>query len=385
MKALKFKRPIIGRLSVKLFLSYLAVIGISTLTLLLAVDRVAFDSFTGRMRMYRGSEGIPGQGRGNPRGIGVLDPAVEEAFRGAINDALLVAGIVAVVVAIVVSLFVTGRITGPVRRMSLVSRRIAAGKYGERVVIKSRDELGELAGNFNQMAEVLQETEHRRLELIGDVAHELRTPLATLEGYLEGLLDGVIESNERTWAKLHDETGRLRRLVDDLQELSRAEAGQVSLNLTPVNPVEIARVALDRISPHYAEKELELKTEIPQNLPLVKADHDRAVQVLTNLLTNSLRYTPTPGKVQLTLRQNDDSVEFIVTDSGVGITPEAMPHLFERFYRVDKSRSRVMGGSGIGLTISKALVEGMGGNILASSPGLGRGSTFSFTLPLAHQ
>ncbi len=383
MKALKFKRPLIGRLSIKLFLSYLAVIGTGTLTLLLAVDRVAIDSFTGRMRQYRGGEGVPGIGRGNPRGIGVLDPVLADAFQGAINDALLVAGLVAVIVAVLVSLFVTGRITGPVRRMSMVSRRIATGKYGERVIIKSRDELGELAGNFNQMAEALEETERRRLELIGDVAHELRTPIATLEGYLEGLLDGVIESNERTWVKLHDEAGRLRRLVDDLQELSRAEAGQVSLNLAPVDPAEIVRVALDRISLDYSEKGLELKTEIPQNLPSVKADYDRAIQVLTNLLTNALRYTPTPGKVSLTVQLGSQGVEYTVSDTGLGIAPENLPHLFERFYRVDKSRSRIMGGSGIGLTISKALVEGMGGTIRVSSPGLGNGSTFSFTLPVA--
>ncbi|NWJ46996.1 MAG: HAMP domain-containing protein [Chloroflexi bacterium] len=384
MKAATFKRPVIGRLSIKLFLSYLIVIGLGTLTLLMAVNQVAIDSFTGRMRQYRGGTTIPGQGRGTAqRGLGALDPAVADAFQGAINDALLVAGIVAVVVAVIISLVVTGRITGPVRRMSEASRRIAAGKYSERVVTKSKDELGELAYNFNQMAETLEETEHRRMELIGDVAHELRTPVATLEGYLEGLLDGVIESNERTWAKLHDEAGRLRRLVDDLQELSRAEARQVPLNIASVNPLEIAQVAIERLSHQYAEKGLEFSTELPQNLPTIKADHDRTVQVVTNLLTNALRYTPAPGKVQLTLSHKGNEVEYRVTDNGVGIAPENLPHLFERFYRVDKSRSRALGGSGIGLTIAKALVEEMGGTIQVKSGGAGKGATFSFTLPIA--
>jgi signal transduction histidine kinase len=387
MKTLPLKRRLVGGLALKLFLSYLAVIGVGTITLMVAVNQVAIDSFTGRMRQYRGgaSGGVgPGLGRGGTgRGLGALDPAVADAFQGAINDALLVAGLVAVAVAVVVSLFVTGRISGPVRRMSLASRRIAGGNYSERVVAKSHDELGELATNFNQMAGVLEETERRRLELIGDVAHELRTPLATLEGYLEGLLDGVIEPSKQTWAKLHDEAGRLRRLVNDLQELSRAEARQVPLNMAPVNPLEIAQIALERLSAQFREKGLELLTELSPNLPQVKADHDRAVQVLTNLLTNSLRYTPAPGKVWLNLQQRDHEIEFKVMDSGIGIAPENIPHLFERFYRVDKSRSRAWGGSGIGLTISKALVEEMGGTIRAASPGLGKGSTFSFTLPLA--
>jgi signal transduction histidine kinase len=384
MKTLPLKRRAIGGLALKLFLSYLAVIGVGTLTLLVAVHQVAIDSFTGRMRQYRGAGNGSGLGRGGTgRGLGALDPAVAEAFQGAINDALLVAGLVAVVVAIVVSLFVTGRISGPVRRMSLASHRIACGNYSERVVAKSHDELGQLAENFNQMAGALEETERRRLELIGDVAHELRTPIATLEGYLEGLLDGVIEPNERTWAKLHGEAGRLRRLVDDLQELSRAEARQVPLNIAVIDPLEIAQVALERLSLPFGEKGLELRTELPPGLPRIKADQDRAVQVLTNLLTNALRYTPVPGQVQLSLQQREGEIEFRVTDSGMGIAPENLPHLFERFYRVDKSRSRALGGSGIGLTISKALVEEMGGTIRVTSGGLGKGATFSFTLPVA--
>jgi signal transduction histidine kinase len=388
MKEEVLKRSITGRLSLKLFLSYLAVIGLGTVILLVAVNQVAVDSFTNRMHQYRGGEtgspGLgPGYGRGTgnqPRGLGALDPAVADAFQGAINDALWVAGIVAVLAAVLVSLFVTGRITGPVRRMSTASRRIAAGHYSERVYSKNHDELGELAHNFNQMAEALEITERRRLELIGDVAHELRTPIATLEGYLEGLLDGVIEPNERTWAKLHDEAGRLRRLVDDLQELSRAEAGQVPLNIGNINPLTIAT---ERLSLQFKEKGLKLHTDFPVDLPEVRADHDRSVQVLTNLLTNALRYTPAPGTVRLSVQREGDFVEYTVTDSGMGIAPENLSHLFERFYRVDKSRSRAMGGSGIGLTISKALVEQMGGIIRATSPGTGKGATFSFTLPVA--
>jgi signal transduction histidine kinase len=219
--------------------------------------------------------------------------------------------------------------------------------------------------------------------LIGDVAHEMRTPVATLRGYLEGVLDGVVEDSERTWTKLLDETARLGRLIDDLQELSRAEAGQLTLQLGPVDPTEIAAAVLDRLSGAFSECGLTLERKLATGLPPVRADKDRAVQVLTNLLTNALRYTPAPGTVQLSVHRADDAVEFVVCDSGVGIAAKHLPHVFERFYRVDKSRSRALGGSGIGLTIARALVEAMGGQIWARSDGPGRGATFGFSLPCA--
>jgi signal transduction histidine kinase len=217
------------------------------------------------------------------------------------------------------------------------------------------------------------------------VAHELRTPISTLEGYLEGLLDGVIAPTPETWARLHDEAGRLHRLVTDLQDLSRVEARQLSLTLEAVAPAPLAEAALDRVRPVFAEKGLALAAEIPATLPAIRADRDRVVQVLTNLLTNALRYTPAPGQVTLILSRAAGSSEllFQVTDTGIGLAPEQLPHVFERFYRVDKSRSRAAGGSGIGLTIARALVEAMGGRIWATSAGPGQGSTFAFTLPVA--
>ena len=173
-------------------------------------------------------------------------------------------------------------------------------------------------------------------------------------------------------------------MIDDLQELSRAEARQIPLHLTAVNPLEIARAAVERLENQFKEKGLEFSTALPPGLPAVQADRDRAIQVLTNLLTNALRYTPVPGTVTLELVAIEGMVQFKVTDSGMGISSEHLPHLFERFYRVDKSRSRMLGGSGVGLTIAKALVEAMGGQIEAASGGPGQGSTFTFTLPQAH-
>lgn len=383
-------QPVRGwsRLGIKLFASYLAVIGVGIITLALAADAVApvfYSSHMAQMRasglMQRhmgGNAGPPATG-----GPAALEDELAASFRTALTEALLVASTAAVAAAVAVSLFVTARVVGPVRRLVAASRRIAAGHYAERVPPGGPDELGDLARSFNDMASALEATERRRLELLGDVAHELRTPIATLEGYLEGLLDGVVASSETTWAKLLDEAGRLRRLVDDLQELSRAEARQISLKLEAVRPAEIASAAAERLASQFAEKGLAFDREIPSDLPAVLADRDRAVQVLTNLLTNALRYTPAPGTVRLTLQPESGAVQFTVTDTGIGIAAADLSNIFERFYRVDKSRSRALGGSGIGLTIARALVEAMGGRIWAESPGLGQGATFRFTLPLA--
>ncbi|MHB8648149.1 MAG: sensor histidine kinase, partial [Thermomicrobiales bacterium] len=321
--------------------------------------------------------------------IGAVTPGadtLDSAFRDAVMQALLVAGGAATLVALLVSLFVSGQIARPMQRMLFATRRIASGHYAERVAIEpgnTGDEIGHLAESFNDMATALERTERRRLDLIGDISHELRTPIATIEGYLEGLLDGVIEPSAPTWALLHGEASRLRRLVDDLQELSRAEARQIALAIRPISPTAIIQTTLDRLRPQFDEKGLTLRTAVPDNLPAIAADEDRAVQILSNLLTNALRYTPTAGAVSVVISRTGDSVTFAVSDTGIGFAPEQAPHLFERFYRVDKARSRSLGGSGIGLTIARALVEAMHGRIWATSAGPGEGSTFAFTLPLA--
>lgn len=370
----------------KLFLAFAAVIAVGVITVWVAIGFAAPRFFeqqmAGMMQMMGGAGGMMGSATG-ATGSPSMDVAITAAFREAVTQGLVVASVAAILMAVLASLFVTRRIVGPLQRLAAASQRIADGHYAERVPVTSRDELGDVARSFNAMATTLEATERRRRELIGDVAHELRTPIATLEGYLEGLLDGVVEPGPTTWARLHGEAGRLRRLVDDLQELSRAEAHQIPLTLRPTEPSAIVKVSVDRLAASFDEKGIVLHSEIPPELPPVRADADRAVQVLSNLLSNALRYTPAPGKVQLMLRALDGVVEFTVIDSGVGIAPVDLPRVFERFCRVDKSRSRALGGSGIGLTISKALVESMGGHISAVSAGPGQGSTFTFTLPRA--
>jgi signal transduction histidine kinase len=297
-------------------------------------------------------------------------------------QALLLSVGAATLVAVLVSLVLSARIVTPVRQMLAASRRIAAGHYVERVPASGSDELAALAVEFNIMAGELEAAERRRVALIGDVAHELRTPLATIEGYTEGVLDGVVAPAEETWALIHDEVGRLKRLVNDLQALSRAEARQLPLHIVALAPGELITQAQTRLAPQYAEKGVVLLAEVPAGLPTVQADPDRILQVLVNLLGNALRATPTGGQVHVQARLEQDALVIEVRDTGVGIAPEHLPHIFERFYRVDKARARTLGGHGIGLTISKALIEAHGGRIWATSAGPGSGAGFAFSLPL---
>lgn len=306
-----------------------------------------------------------------------------EVFRTAVFQSLALAMAAATLAAVLISVFVSRRITLPITRMAKVSQRITSGDYRARVSASGRDELGELAASLNAMAARLEDTELRRIHLIGDVAHEIRTPLATLRGYLEGMLDGVIAPTPELLAQLFDETGRLQRLIDDLQELSRVEAGSIPLQPRLVLPGRLVEASVARLAPQFAEKQVTLHTDVPDGLPAACADEGRTVQVLTNLLSNALRHTPPGGVVTVSARPAGPLVLLEVRDTGSGIPPEHLPHVFDRFYRADPARSRGLGGSGIGLTIARALVEAQGGQIRAESPGPGQGSTFSFTLPRA--
>ena len=370
-------------LRAKLLAAFLMVIAVGAVTSFIVIGLVAPRFFADHMAQMMGPGGIAD-------GMQASADTLQSAFQASVTQAVLVATGVSILVAVLASILISERIAARVRRIAGATSRIAAGHYAERIAVDSagsQDEMGQLTGSFNEMASSLEATERRRVELLGDVAHELRTPISTLDGYLEGLLDGMVPPSQETWVSLRDETGRLRRLTDDLRDLSRAEARQLSLKLKDEDPASIARAAVDRLQADFSEEGLQLTTNIADNLPRVEADSDRLLQVLTNLLTNAIRYTPSPGTVSLSVGRAPGSgskeVLFRVADTGIGVTPDDLPHLFDRFYRVDKSRSRAAGGSGVGLTIAKALVEAMGGRIWAESQGSGRGSTFSFTLPAA--
>ena len=264
------------------------------------------------------------------------------------------------------------------------SRRIAEGEYEHRVSIHTRDELGMLASSFNTMAEKLEQVETMRRRLIGDVAHELRTPLTVIKGSMEALQDGIIPATPETYAQVAAETDRLGRLVDDLQEVSRVESGALDLHFEQVSVQELAETIHKRLSTAYSHKGVVLTLDIPGMLPPVRADLDRLLQVTINLLMNALQYTSTGGMVKFSAQAQGKEVLFRIIDDGIGIPAEHLPHIFDRFYRADRSRSRKAGGgSGIGLTICRHLVEAHAGRIWVESPGEGQGSTFFFTIPAA--
>ena len=365
------------RLSWKLMASYLIVILVGVITLILAVEAAIPTAFE---RHLLGMQQMMGQ----MGGMQAMQTDLFTNFRAAVTEALLISTAAALISAIVVSLFVSRRVVTPIRQMMEASQRVAAGRYRERVDVAGEDELGQLAQTFNQMAVTLEQTEAMRRDLIANVAHELRTPLASIKGYMDGMLDGVLPAEPDTYHQIYQEADRLQRLVNDLQELSQVEAGAFELNRRLLDVSELIRQTAARLRPQFEEKGVSLTLNLPPGLPLIPADEDRFNQVLLNLAGNALQYTPSGGTVTIAAQiQNPEEMLISIHDTGLGIAAEHLPHLFNRFYRVDKSRSRAGGGSGIGLTIAKRLVEAHGGRIWATSEGNGQGSTFSFSLPLS--
>ncbi len=321
----------------------------------------------------------------NSQAIEILTGGLLQTFyRDAVSRSLLVASIGAILAGLLTGLFLAREILRPLNQIAAGSRRIANGHYNERVPIPTSTELALVATNFNQMAESLENVEQQRAILISNVMHELRTPLTGLEGYLEGLMDGLFTGDSETYAQMSQEVHRLRRLVDDLQALSRVETGQISLNIEDFDLMPVVERVLNQLKPQIVAQCLELITEQAQPQVLVCADPDRTAQVLLNLVGNAIRYTPEGGCIRVSVSATERVATVEVTDDGIGIPAEALPYIFERFYRVDRSRARSSGGSGIGLTISRHLTWAMGGDLTATSPGPNQGSTFTFTLPLVH-
>lgn len=303
------------------------------------------------------------------------------AFRTAVNDSILWGSIITIAVAVALSFFISRRITRPVHDMAAATEMIAAGEYSQRVEVSSHDEIGSLAHSLNSMAARLQEAQKMRRELIANIAHELRTPLTTISGYMEGLADGVVPANAETYDTVRREALRLSRLVEDLQRLSRAESGQEELDLVPVDTAAFLERVTRRMTPQFKEKDVGLELEVSRSSPHVMADEDKLDQIMVNLLDNALRYTEAGGKVTVSSDAADGHAAIRVVDSGAGIEPADLPFIFERFYRADKSRARVSGGSGIGLTIVKRYVEALGGGIDVASR-VGEGTTFTVILPV---
>lgn len=308
--------------------------------------------------------------------------AMQVLFRS-IGRFFILGSIVAIIIALLIVFFLSDRILSPVKKLTAAARQVGQGDFSPRVAVaKDKSEMGGLARTFDMMAENLERTEQLRKNMVADVAHELRTPLSNIKGYLEAVSDGVVQPDSDTIGKLNEEAALLTRLVDDLQDLSLVEAGTLKLVCRAENITGIITQAVALAQPQAAAKGLALTAEIADNLPSVNIDAQRIGQVLRNLLQNAIAYTPSGGSVKVSARlQESRWLEIGVADTGQGIPAESLPFVFERFYRVDKSRTRATGGNGLGLTIGKRLVEAHGGQIKAESEP-GKGSRFSFTIPV---
>lgn len=296
-----------------------------------------------------------------------------------LNMLLILSGLLASAVAMVLTFFLSRRVVAPVESLANVAQLVAQGDFSTRAKVGSRDEVGELARRFNDMVGELARTEEVRRNMVADLAHELRTPLTNIRGYIEGIADGVINPTAETLNSMQVEVVLLTRLIEDLQDLALAESGQLRLQIRECDLSQLVRTAASAFQQQAQAKEISLVVEAPEPVP-VEGDQERISQVIRNLLGNAITYTPDNGRITVTSQLREDGGVILVQDNGPGIPAEDLPNVFERFYRVDKSRSRSTGGIGLGLTIARRLVEALGGAITVES-GAGQGSRFQVSIP----
>jgi two-component system OmpR family sensor kinase len=310
-------------------------------------------------------------------------------FLDSVNRSIFLAALAASLIAILLGILLFRHLTAPVQTMKTAAAEFARGNLTRRIPVNTRDELGDLAIAFNHMADDLQSAQTQRRRMIADIAHELRTPLTVVQANVEGMLDGVIPADEKHLAILHEESLLLNRLIADLRLLSVAEAGELVLERQPTDLSTFLPGILDKFKPAASEKNIRFVYRQDGELPEVFIDPDRIAQVVTNLVANALNYTPVKGSIILSSTAGGEEVKLSVCDDGPGIPAGDLPFVFERFYRVDKSRARKSGGSGLGLAIAKQLVEAHGGTIKAESPVRSDpdhpGTCISFTLPASSQ
>ncbi len=300
-----------------------------------------------------------------------------------VNRAVWLAALSAAGVALIVGGLLAFGLARPIRQLTAAAGALERGDFSRRVAVRSRDEIGDLAISFNKMADGLARAERQRRDLTADIAHELRNPLAVLQSQLEGLIDGVFPATTENLQPLLDQTQLLSRLVDDLRTLALAEAGQLELQRAPADLGRLVASVVARFAPAAATRQITLEVDTPADLPEIALDAQRIEQVFGNLLSNALRHTPAGGNVICrAVAESAGAVTVSISDNGAGIPPESLPHIFDRFYRVDRSRSRAEGGTGLGLAIVRQLVEAHGGRVWAESAP-GQGTTVAFSVPLA--
>jgi signal transduction histidine kinase len=333
-------------LILKLLAINLAVIAFVMVVVWISIDTLAAGYFVVLMEKYN------------------ISPKPAHAmFVSAVHRYLLWASLSAVILAVLLSFIMMRRVLAPLTRMTAISREIAAGNFSVRAEAVTVDEVGQLARAFNRMSESLEQIENLRRTLMIDVAHELRTPLTNIRGYLEALNDGILPPKAETFSLLQRETLRLAQLVEDVLKLAKADAAQGSLKLENIDLNEIVNKALETFSPTFAKNSITVRVHLPEESVRVMADRDRMTRVLRNLTDNASQYTPKNGEVEVRIETGSETVRIDYRNSIDELIPQDLPHIFERFYRGEKSRSRQHGGAGIGLAIVKELVEAHGGRV----------------------
>ncbi|MEZ4731983.1 MAG: ATP-binding protein [Caldilineaceae bacterium] len=307
---------------------------------------------------------------------------LEEAYLLRTNRALRLSAMGAAVLAVVLGLIVARTLTRPLQTLTTAIRAMTAGELGQQVPVQSQDELGELARAFNKMSTDLAQATRARRQMTADIAHELRNPLMVMIGYLEAMRDGVLQPTGERLATLYDEAHHLQHLVADLRTLSLADAGELPLQREAVSPQELLLRVYNGWQPQAQQHQVSLEYQTDADLPAIRVDPERMIQVFNNLVSNALRYTQVGGQIVLAARREGDSLLLTVADNGAGIAADHLPLIFDRFYRADPARSERSGESGLGLAIARSIVEAHGGALSVASAGLGQGTTFTMTLAL---
>ncbi|SEA80042.1 histidine kinase [Desulfuromusa kysingii] len=334
----------------KLLLNIVPVIIVTILVVWLAIDNLAATYFMNLMENY------------------AIEPHdSNRMFIEAVHRYLLWAALVAMVLALLLSYLMTKRVLRPLLQMTQISKELASGHFANRVEVVSRDEVGQLGSAFNQMANSLEQLEQLRKNMVTDVAHELRTPLTNLRGYLEALSDAVVPPSIETFRMLENEILRLVNLVDDLQQLSKAESAQAFLKRQKLQVDILMTQLLSLFELRLKGQQIAVQVNLEPRDIRIAADPDKLLQALRNLVENALRYAPKAGTIIIAAHRIQDMVEISISNTGTGIAAADLPYIFERFFRVDRSRSRDHGGAGIGLAIVKQLVEAHGGKVGAES------------------
>lgn len=364
----------------RLVASYILIVAAVTTVGFVAVRLMTPAFFEQRIRARGGAGGTRGFGQGSPGGSadGASPIRLDDAYNDALNRALLIATGVGLILAVLLAIWLSRRIVSRLDTVRAATQRLVAGDYSKEAPLPPEAELAELTRSVNTLRSELQETEITRARLVSDLSHELRNPLATIEGYMEGLIDGVLPATDATFATVATETHRLQRLTEDLSLLSRAQEGALDFNLTHVLLKDVVASVVTKLQPQYAAKGVTIVNTVAEPLGVI-ADHDRLVQALTNVVGNALSNTPAGGSVTVLGTQRGQTGVVEVVDTGVGIPPHQIGKIFERFARLDPDSS----GTGIGLSLARALLRQQHGDLTAHSDGPDAGATFVFTLPLA--